>query len=167
MQEPQDPRDSPNTLMIVIILCGIFTVMYTLFFPFRNTFIAYDFALPIFGGCCVLGAGIWYLFFRKHQRYLIEIIIFIVVGWGGVIFTVFFNINYYAHSTPEVFTYPVIYNKGSLIAEYKIEITNKDLLTYPRMTGFAKDEIHGYNTAEFRIAKGIFGMKVLVDKEMR
>lgn len=176
-------RNEPHPYILTVLILGMFGGGFGMYYFGSRTFILIDIIVLILliGG--ILALGIHYLFFRKWQRYLIEILLYSFLGWGSILCATFLTLNFLLHKTPEVKKFELKGGKAINISEYyiydgkgmffagpvKIKVDSKIFEDYPWMLSFEADEIKSseiVTEAWFTLTDGFFGYKILLKKEL-
>lgn len=176
-------RNEPHPYIYTILIIGLFAGGMGIFYFGRHTLILIDvIALIVLAGG-FLAMGIHYLLFRKWQRYFIEVVLYSFFGWGSIICATFLALNFLLHKEAVVNKYKLASGRAIDIKEYfikdnkgvymggpvNIKVDDQLFDDYPWMLSFEADEIKSaefVTEAWFTIAEGLFGYKILLNKEL-
>jgi len=183
----QREKNEANPFTITVILVGLFVGFGILLFVGQMTFIRID---TIVNYAILFGAVIFLLHlpFRKRlNRYLVEILAYSFIGWALIITSLLIGANYLFHGPSVSDRYTVessMAHPEDRTIPFPVSITleNNDKQPhanvppsvyddYPYFLKFEGEEelINPTNptVAQITTAKGLFGYRVLLHKELR
>jgi len=182
----QKVKTEVNTYTLTVIIIGLFGGMSALFYLGGLTFIRID---TIFNIVIISGVVVFLIhlpFLKKMNRYLVEVIIYCLVGWGLILAGIFLTLNYAIHSHGEVNVYQIETavahpEEGTLPPPVTVTLSKQgsEKATVPAgvyddFGYFLKfegvDELK-YNekpiAAVITTATGLFGYRIMIHKELR
>jgi hypothetical protein len=181
----QQDKTEVNVFTLTILLIGIFGGLIAVFYFGAITFIRID---TIFNFAFLSGGVVFILhlpFLKKLNRFLAEIIAYSFLGWGLIITGLFLTLNFAFHNDPETDHYQITYssytNSNNDTTGYAIELVKTspgnyyvDPVKYDEFQYLLKFE--GEREMKFQgkpveavitTAKGLFGYRVILAKELR
>ena len=155
-----------------------------MFYFGSRTFIVPEVIALIAVAAGFLALGAHYLFFRKWQRYFLEVLAYSFLGWGSLLCASFLLLNFLVFSNKELKIYELkdgniinidsyFINSGEgALAAGPLQINVEDALfeRHQHLLSFEADEIKTTDgkvtEAWFTVADGLFGYKILLNKEL-
>ena len=181
-------KNEVNNFTLTILLTGIFLGLGLILFAGTVTFIRIDTVFNIFFICGSFIFIIHLPFLNKMHRYLAEIISYCYLGWGLIGTGIFMALNFYFHHEFRVDSYQVetaIVHPEEKELPFPVSVTIKgpgleempgalNAETYEDfkylLTFKGTNEIKYTDKPKIAImatAKGLFGYRVLINKEIR
>jgi hypothetical protein len=181
----QQDKTEVNVFTLTVLLIGIFGGLIAIFYFGAITFIRVD---SIFNIAFLAGAVIFIIhlpFMKRLNRFLAEIIAYSFLGWGLIITGLFLSLNFVFHNDPETDHYPITYNSytnsnndttgyeiqlvKSAPGNYYVDPAKYD--DYPYLLKFEGEREMRFqgkpSEAMITTAKGLFGYRVILAKELR
>jgi len=181
----QKEKTEVNTYTLTIIIIGIFAGLSGIFYFGGITFIRID---TVFNMVIISGLAVFLIhapFLKKMNRFLIEVIVYCLAGWGLIIAALILMLNYIIHSQPEVNIYQVqtaIAHPEERTLPFPITVTlNKQGMENETVNASEYDDFgymlkfEGEEEQKFKekpiaafmtTAKGVFGYRILIHKEL-
>ena len=138
----------------------------------HHTFFCIDLLFAYIVVFSSLSIAIHYVVFKKDERYLGEVIMYCTAGWGCLLTALFLAANFFFHGPEKTTIYPIEDRDGSSTpysSSFYGEIDTQEYNGYSYLLNFEDDEINPTgNRKEAKIteAKGLFGIKIILKKEL-
>jgi len=169
--EETNEKGSVNNFTIAITGIGLLLGGGGIFLFGSKTFIAVDTIAFVFLTAGLLAMGFHYLFLRKLNRYLVEVVIYCFGGIGSIVTALLLAANFLFHGPETIVKYRLPRPIIIIAAPVDITLNDSELTYFAHFRTFQKDEINGegedpFISATYTTAKGLFGYKVLLAKEL-
>jgi hypothetical protein len=167
-------RNEPQPYIITVLLTGLFAGSFGLVYFMGRTFIIIDLAalyVILFG---LLAFGVHYLIFKRDERYLVEVILYSVIGWGMIMTAGMLGINFLFHNNPVATTYVLKNGRQLDLATaspgFEIKVEDPAFDDFGYLLSIQEDEMKGSRFVQEAVitqARGFFGYNVILKKELR
>lgn len=169
--EKTNEKGSVNNITIAITGIGLLLGGGCIFLFGSKTFIAIDTIVFVFLTAGLLAMGFHYLFLKKLNRYFVEVALYCFFGIGSIITALLLAANFLFHGPETIVKYHLPRPVIIIAAPVDITLDDSELTYFAHMRTFQKSEINGegedpFVAATYTTAKGLFGYKVLLGKEL-
>ena len=167
----QKDKGGANNYTISITALGLLGGGGGIYFFGSKTFIGVDTIALVFFVSGLMAVGFHYLFLRRLNRYFAEVALYCFPGVGSLITAMLLAVNFFFHGPETINSYRLHNPVTIMVAPADLAINDSELTYFAHMRTFQKDEINGdgdkpFTTATYITAKGLFGYKVLLSKEL-
>ena len=165
-------KNKAHPFILLILLTGLFFGGGGIFYFMHHSIFPIDLLFACILVFSSLSIAIHYVVFKKDERYLGEVIMYCIGGWGCLLTALFLAANFFFHSPEKTTLYSIQDREGPsspYSSSFYGEIDAPEFKGYSYLLNFEDDEINPTgNRKEAKIteATGLFGIKIILKKEL-